>query len=287
MRSPDSIGSVVRASGGRRPASVLGLVALALLVSGCSSEELPRLGLPEAVTDKGRVVVNLWQGSWIAALLVGALVWGLIAYVVIVYRRRASHEGSLPTQTRYNLPIEILYTVTPLLAVVVLFYFTWRDQNELLELDPDPAVTVHVVGQQWSWTFNYVDQDVYVPGTLADPPLLVLPLGQTTEFILTAHDTIHSFWVPAFLFKLDMLPGEPNKIQMTPEKLGTFAGRCAELCGTYHSSMIFTVEVVPAEEFEAYVAELEAAGQTGQIRPELKDEAIGESSRVEPGEGDE
>jgi cytochrome c oxidase subunit 2 len=74
---------------------------------------------------------------------------------------------------------------------------------------------------------------------------------------------------------------------MTPEKLGTFAGRCAELCGTYHSSMIFTVEVVPAEEFETYVAELEAAGQTGQIRPELKDEAIGESSRVEPGEGDE
>ena len=166
----------------------------------------------------------------------------------------------------------------------MLFYFTWRDENELLELDPDPAVTVHVVGQQWSWTFNYVDQDVYEVGTPAEPPTLVLPVGETTEFILTAHDVIHSMWIPAFLFKLDMLPGDPNIIQMTPDKLGTFAGRCAELCGTYHSRMLFTVEVVPAEEFEAYIAELEEAGQTGQIRPELKDETFGNPG-IAPGEG--
>ena len=284
MRRTDAIGPPRRASGPRRLAVAAGVGALVLTVAGCSSEELPRLGLPEAATDKGAVVVNLWQGSWIAALIVGALVWGLIGYTVIFHRRRTSHEGTLPTQTRYNLPVEILYTVTPLLAVVVLFYFTWRDQNELLELDPDPAVTVHVVGQQWSWTFNYVDQDVYTTGTPAQPPTLVLPQGQTTEFILTAHDVIHSMWIPAFLFKLDMLPGDPNTIQMTPQKVGTFAGRCAELCGTYHSRMLFTVEVVPQEEFEAAMAELEESGQTGQIRPELKDESFGSSSRVEPGE---
>jgi len=280
----DPIGTRRRTCGPRRLAVAAGVGALALTVAGCSSEELPRLGLPEAATDKGAVVVNLWQGSWIAALIVGALVWGLIGYTVIFHRRRTSHEGTLPTQTRYNLPVEILYTVTPLLAVVVLFYFTWRDQNELLELDPDPAVTVHVVGQQWSWTFNYVDQDVYTTGTPAQPPTLVLPQGQTTEFILTAQDVIHSMWIPAFLFKLDMLPGDPNTIQMTPQKVGTFAGRCAELCGTYHSRMLFTVEVVPQEEFEAAMAELEESGQTGQIRPELKDESFGSSSRVEPGE---
>ena len=284
MRRPDSIGTGKT----RRPLVVAaGMIGLVLTLAGCASEELPRLGLPEPATDAGRVITNLWQGSWIAALIVGALVWGLIAYAVIFYRRRPSHEGSLPTQTRYNLPIEILYTVTPLIAVTVLFYFTWRDQNELLELDPDPAVTVHVVGQQWSWTFNYVDQDVYTTGTPAEPPTLVLPQGETTEFILTAHDVIHSFWIPAFMFRLDMLPGDPNTIQMTPEKLGTFAGRCAELCGTYHSRMLFTVEVVTPEEFEEHMAELEAAGQTGQIRPELKDESFGESPALEPGEGDE
>lgn len=286
MRRPDSIRTAPRVTGRRRLAAVAGLVVLVLTVAGCSSDELPRLGLPEAATDRGRLVINLWQGSWIAALLVGAMVWGLIVYTVTFHRRRSSHEGSLPTQTRYNLPVEILYTITPLLAVTILFYFTWRDENELLELDPDPAVTVHVVGQQWSWTFNYVDQDVYTTGTPAEPPTLVLPQGQTTEFILTAHDTIHSMWVPAFLFKLDMLPGEPNVIQMTPEKLGTFAGRCAELCGTYHSRMLFTVEVVPMAEFEAAIAELEAAGQTGQIRPELKDDTFGNPG-IATGEGDE
>ena len=284
MRRPDSIGTASRPSGRRRVAVGAGLMVLVLTLAGCSSEELPRLGLPEAATEEGHIVVNLWQNSWVAALLVGALVWGLIAFASVAYRRRPGHEGTLPTQTRYNLPVEILYTVTPLLAVCVLFYFTWRDENQLLELDPDPAVTVHVIGQQWSWTFNYVDQDVYEVGTPADPPRLVLPVGETTEFILTAHDVVHSFWVPAFLFKYDMLPGDPNFIQMTPEKLGTFEGRCAELCGTYHSRMLFTVEVVSADDFEAYIAELEAAGQSGQIRPELKDESYGDPG-IAPGEG--
>lgn len=285
MRRPDFIGPGPGLSGRRRVVVAGGLIALVVTVAGCSSEEIPRLGLPDPATDAGRVITNLWQGSWIAALIVGGLVWGLIGYTVVFHRRRASHEGSLPTQTRYNLPVEILYTVTPLLAVTILFYFTWRDQNELLELDPDPAVTVHVIGQQWSWTFNYVDQDVYEVGTPAQPPKMVLPVGQTTEFILTANDVIHSMWIPEFMFRLDMLPGDPNVIQMTPEKLGTFAGRCAELCGTYHSRMLFTVEVVTAEEFESYIAELEAAGQTGQIKPELKDERFG-SPAIEPGEGE-
>jgi cytochrome c oxidase subunit 2 len=286
VRRPDSIGTAPRASRRRRLAVVGGLALLVTTVAGCSSEELPRFGLPEAVTDQGHIVTNLWQASWIAALIVGALVWGLIGYTVIFHRRRSVHEGALPTQTRYNLPVEILYTVTPLLAVVVLFYFTWRDENQLLELEPNPDVTVQVVGQQWSWTFNYVDEDVYTIGTPAEPPTLVLPVNETTEFILTSHDVIHSFWVPSFLFKLDMLPGDPNVIQMTPDKLGTFAGRCAELCGTYHSQMLFTVKVVPADEYEAAMDELAAAGNTGQIMPELKDETFGNPA-VEPGEGDQ
>jgi cytochrome c oxidase subunit 2 len=286
VRRPDSIGTPPRQAGRRRAVTALGLGVLVLTLAGCSSDELPRLGLPESATDKGRIVINLWQGSWLAALIVGGLVWGLIGYTVIFHRRRSSHEGTLPTQTRYNLPVEILYTVTPLLAVTILFYFTWRDESNELELDPNPAVTVHVVGQQWSWTFNYVDQDVYEVGTPADPPTLVLPQGEVTEFILTSHDVIHSMWVPAFLFKLDMLPGDPNIIQMTPEKLGTFAGRCAELCGTYHSRMLFTVKVVPPDEFDAYITELGDAGQTGQIMPELKDEKFGNPA-VEPGEGEQ
>ncbi len=212
---------------------------------------------------------------------------GLIVWAIVAFRRR-SGETDLPPQTRYNLPIEVFYTAVPFIIIAVFFYFTARDEDLILRTSANPDHKIVVTGVQWAWQFTYAsDGGAMTTGTPGKPPTLVLPEGESVKFLLDSDDVIHSFWVPAFLFKLDMLPGEPNKIQMTPEKLGTFAGRCAELCGTYHSSMIFTVEVVPAEEFETYVAELEAAGQTGQIRPELKDEAIGESSRVEPGEGDE
>lgn len=264
--------------------TALGAGALALVLTGCSSEEMPRLGFPEPATEEGAAVVSLWQGSWIAAFVVGGIVWGLIAWTVVFHRRRDG-DSALPIQTRYNLPVEILYTMTPLIVVVVLFYFTARDQNEQLDLSESPDVNIHVIGQQWSWTFNYVDEDVYVLGTPAEPPTLVLPQDQTAEFTLTAADVVHSFWVPAFLFKMDLIPGDPNVIQMTPTKLGTFSGKCAELCGTYHSDMLFNVEVVTAEEYDEYIAGLEEAGQTGQIRADLRTEELG-GPRVEPGEGD-
>lgn len=264
---------------------VLLLGLFALIVAGCSSEDAPRLGLPEPATEEGARTLSLWQGSWLAAFIVGGLVWGLIGIAVIVHRRRDT-SPELPTQMRYNLPVEILYTVTPLIVVVVLFYFTARDESDLVNLDPDPDVNVHVVGQRWSWAFNYMDEDVYVLGTPAEPPTLVLPQGQTAEFILTSADVAHSFWVPAFLFKMDLIPGDPNIIQMTPTKLGTFSGKCAELCGTYHSDMLFNVEVVSDTEYADYIAGLEDSGQTGQILEELQTEELG-SPRVEPGEGEQ
>jgi len=272
----------VNRSARRRSAVLLGL--LLLLLSGCSSDELPRFGFPEPATEGGKTTLSLWQGSWIAAFIVGGLVWGLIAFSVIRHRRRDS-DAELPVQTRYNLPVEILYTVTPLIVVVVLFYFTARDETDLLELDPNPDVNIHVIGQQWSWTFNYENEDVYTIGTIAEPPTLYLPVNATTEFTLTSVDVVHDFWVPAFLFKLDVIPGDPNIIQMTPTKLGTFSGKCAELCGTYHSDMLFTVEVVTDEEYADHIAELEDRDQTGQIFEDLKGEELG-SPRVEPGEGE-
>jgi len=255
----------------------------------CSSADLPRLGFPDPATKQGHLTVNMWQGSWIAPLFVGGIVWGLIGYVVIFFRRRRSHEGTLPTQTRYNLPVEILYSIVPLIVVSVLFYFTWRDQNELLELDPNPDVTVHVVGQRWSWTFNYVDQDVYIAGTPDAPPTLVLPQGENVQFDLTTADVIHSFWIPAFLFKMDLMPHSPNVVQMTPERLGTFSGKCAELCGDDHSRMLFAVQIVTPDQFDDFINGLEAKGQTGQIRPDLRDQQPGQvdNPAIEPGEEDE
>jgi cytochrome c oxidase subunit 2 len=251
-----------RRSARRRVSQALALGLLLTATAGCSSEDLPRLGMPTPVTEQGPRILSLWQGSWIAALAVGALVWGLIVWSAIFHRQKRGQ--GLPPQTRYNVPIEVLYTVVPFIIILVLFYFTVRDQNELLRLK-NPDETINVVGRQWSWTFNYTDADVWEAGTPGNPPTLYLPRGERVHFDLTSPDTIHSFWVPAFMFKLDVVPGRINRFELTPTKEGRFAGKCAELCGTDHSRMLFNVEVVSPEQYQAHLAELRAKGQTGVL----------------------
>ncbi|MDQ3357659.1 MAG: cytochrome c oxidase subunit II [Actinomycetota bacterium] len=262
----------------RRPRKfslVVVVLAAALVLSGCGAQ-LERGYLPEAVTESGPNVIDFWNATWIAALAVGVLVWGLILWCVVAYRRKKSDTG-LPEQIRYNVPLEILYTVVPVLMMAVLFGKTVELQNELLDTEQEADVVVNVVGKQWSWDFNYVNEDVYITGTQAielsrgEPglpetlPTLVLPVDARVEFVLTARDVIHSFWVPQFLQKLDMLPGRVNVFQVTTTEEGSFTGKCAELCGAYHSQMLFEVDVVSQQEYDQHIADLEAAGNTGQL----------------------
>ena len=255
-------------------------VGLTLTLSGCS--DLVKHGfLPAAPGDTSDTarIIHLWNGSWIAALAVGVLVWGLIIWSMVVYRRRRD-DATLPPQIRYHLPLEILYTVVPLMMVAVLFAYTRRDQIELLSTSTTPDLTVNVVAKQWSWDFNYVDQDVYETGVQgylshADPrseqelPTLYLPVNRRVQFNLNSRDVIHSFWIPAFLMKMDDIPGITNKFQVVPEQVGTFRGKCAELCGEYHSAMLFNVKVVDQATFDAHIAQLRAVGQTGQLSTNL------------------
>jgi cytochrome c oxidase subunit 2 len=261
----------------------------AAALSGCASDELEGNAstgwLPPAVTEGGETVTSLWIGAWIAAIAVGALVIGLIVWCAIAYRR-TKDDNELPVQLRYNIPIEILYTIVPIFMVIVLFFYTARDETSLLDTSKPADLTVNVVGKQWSWDFNYLEDDVHEvgaqailtgkPGAQETAPTLYLPVGERIEFVLTSRDVIHSFWVPAFLQKMDMLPGRVNRFQVVPTQEGTFRGKCAELCGTYHSQMLFNVKVVPRSEYDAHVAELRAAGQTGLLnnvinRSELMD----------------
>lgn len=132
--------------------------------TGCTYEDFPRLGMPTPTTEEAPRILSLWQGSWAAALATGVLVWGLILWSTI-FHRRSRTKVEVPPQTRYNMPIEALYTVVPLIIVSVLFYFTARDESELLSLKKKPDVTVNVVGFQWSWGFNYVEN---VDGSTGD-----------------------------------------------------------------------------------------------------------------------
>lgn len=246
-----------------------------LLVGACSNadqDQVRRLAMPEPITDRGPYINTLWQGAWIAAMLVGVFVWGLIFYTAWKYRRR--REDEVPVQTRYNLPVEILYTVIPIIIVLVFFFFTIKTQNDVLASASETGEsdhTINVVGHKWSWTFNYMEEDaiggdtVHVVGTPAQFPTLVLPVGESVDVNLESQDVIHSFWVPSFLMKMDVIPGRLNSFSFTTTKEGTFAGKCAELCGTLHSRMLFNLEVVSPAEYEQYLKDLKAQGNTGEI----------------------
>lgn len=244
-----------------RPA-FLGSIAtgLVLALSGCSASSLPRLGLPNPATKEGHISLSLWQGAWIAALAVGALVWGLIIWAIIFHRRRGDH---IPAQTKYNVPIEVLYTVVPFLIVAVLFFFTARDETKITAISKDGAAVhvVHVNGIRWSWQFTYEDlpATTTVTGTPEQPPTLYLPLGEKVRFVITTSDVNHSFWVPAFIMKMDAIAGRTNQFEVTPDRLGTYAGKCAELCGRDHSRMLFNVKVVTAAEYEQRLAAMKGS----------------------------
>jgi cytochrome c oxidase subunit 2 len=246
-------------------------VGLVTMTAGCRSTTFTRLGLPPPQTRQGQTTIDLWQGSWIAALAVGALVWGLIIWAIIFYRKRADR---VPHQVRYNLPIEIMYTVVPFVMIGVLFFFTARDENQIDRLSPHPNVVVNVLGEQWSWQFQYPQYAVNgnkalcgggdvcqvglpwngeIPGNTKQLPLLEIPLHETVRFNLTSIDVIHSFWVIPFEFKRDVVPGHPNHFQVYTTKTGSSIGRCSELCGLYHSRMLFRVRIVPQAQFNAWI----------------------------------
>ncbi len=279
--------------------------AVTLALSGCSAEArrgwLP--GSSEAeVTDQTGRISQLWVGSWVAALIVGVITWGLILWCVAVYRKRKD-DDQLPVQLRYHVPLEVMYVILPIIMVGVLFYYTARDMSAIEDNSAEPDITVQVIGKQWSWDFNYVDDDVYdtgqhaqsvgTTGVLADQPTLYLPVGERVQFVLDSRDVIHSFWVPAFLYKKDMIPGRTNEFQVTPQVEGEYVGKCAELCGEEHSSMLFNVKVVSREEYDAHMDELRDQGQEGQLGLEfsrLQDvrttgEGDTESAGAEGGEG--
>lgn len=256
-------------------------VAISILLAGCSQEQL-RGFLPgePGLTNQTDRITGLWVTSWIVLLIVGLITWGLMIWAAVVYRRRKGQVG-LPVQMRYHLPIEVFYTVVPLLLVIGFFAFTTRDQIAIEAPIEDPDVTIQAIGKQWSWDFNYVDEDVYSEGIQAQVledgddvvavdqlPVLYLPVDQTVLIEMSSRDVAHSFWISDFLYKKDMFPGKvgnPNTWYFIPQEIGSFQGKCAEFCGEYHSLMLFEVRVVSQSDYDAYIDSQRDAGFEGQL----------------------
>jgi len=281
-----------KSSAARRRAAVritglgLGGAGLLFLLSGCSLESVGskfgNFGWPSSgISLQAHRMYDLWIAAVIAALVVGIFVWGLIFWCIIRYRKRGDE---LPVQTRFNMPMEVLYTVTPVLIVAVLFFYTAIVQTTVDRQRRDPDQVVEIVAYKWNWQFNYRSgpgpEAQTVASTLGTDeviPLLVLPTGQNIRFEETSRDVIHSFWVPELLFKRDVFPGSiRNSFEVKLDREGRYVGRCAELCGTYHAFMQFEMVVVSPDRFNQFLAAkrngadtqsaMEAIGFTGAER---------------------
>ena len=252
---------------------VIGLAGLvAFLSTGCSVYQAFSFGWPEGVTPQAERMRDLWIWATVAALAVGLVVALLIAWTVLFHRKRTDE---MPRQTQYNLPLEIIYTVVPFVIVAVLFYFTVTAQNFVNAKVDNPDLRVRVVGFQWNWEFQYLQdkpgakgdyqvrrtadgEPLATVGSSSTIPLLVVPTNRVVEYRIESTDVLHSFYIPDFLFKRDVFPypqknDTDNVFQTTVERQGAFVGRCAELCGTYHSMMNFELRALPPDLFDRYL----------------------------------
>jgi cytochrome c oxidase subunit II len=220
------------------------------MTAGCST----RGGAPDPATSQGEDVLDLWRILLGAGVALGVLVTGLVLWSVIRYRRpRSAGPRDLPKQTGANIPIEVFYTVVPLVIVAVLFGLTMRTQNRISSESDSSDLEVEVTGFQWGWRFRYPVQGVTVVGDANNPPTLVLPVGANVRLRLVAADVVHSFFVPAFLVKKDLIPGVDNDLEIRPTELGRFPAVCAEFCGLDHWRMTFDVEVVEPPAFQDFL----------------------------------
>ena len=192
-----------------------------------------------------------WTGFGVALL-----VYGLIFWCILRFRKRASDDGTFPVQFRRNDRMEIVYTVLPLILVSVLFGFTYAAERHIETIAPKPDLVVDVSGFRWSWRFGYPAYGFTVGATRSAAPQLVLPIGETTQMNVASLDVDHSFWIPAFLFKRDAIPGLRNVFDLTPDKLGTFAAcECGEYLRAQPRADDFSrVRVVSKDAFARWVA---------------------------------
>jgi cytochrome c oxidase subunit 2 len=280
---------MVRTTAGRL-AKIGGLVGLVMVsATGCSGADVWRFGWPEAVTPQGHRMSLFWTWATIAALIVGVIVWSLILWPVVAHRKRGD---KLPRQFQYNHFLEFVYTGLPAIMVVILFYFTVTTQNYVLAKKDDPAVKVDVLAFQWNWDFKYDGwkalngDEIRTVGSSTEIPVLVLPTNRLIEYHLRSNDVIHSFFVPEFNFKRDVFPypernNQDSVFQNSIDREGSFVGRCAELCGIYHSAMNFEVRALTPDRFDQFMTLRQKNDpQTG--KPYTTAQALAELGKTDP-----
>jgi cytochrome c oxidase subunit 2 len=238
----------------RRLLGLIALVAAPILLSGCDASNF---GAFKSVTSQGRSSFHLWQGFSIVALIIGIPTLALIIWAALRYRARKG-DTEVPRQTQYHLPLEITYTIIPILIVIGLFAATVVVEDKVTA-NPTPSAVVDVNAFQWGWRFTYPGHHFSIVGQTTQSPEMVIPENENVRIWLTSSDVVHGFYVRQFNFSRYALPGVINEFTLSPQKTGTFFGQCTQLCGLYHSLMFFRVKVVTPASYQVWLSQEQAA----------------------------
>jgi cytochrome c oxidase subunit II len=238
--------------------AVVGIV----LLSSAGSALYP----PKAATTQGEEVSKLYDIVFAIAVAVFVVVEGLIIWSILRYRRRPG-DVDLPPQTHGNNMVEVLWTLIPTVIVLYLFAISWQTLNSVdytsVANGQQPDIQIRALAGQFQWQFEYLDANGNHVATqkkaLGDGGGMAVPVGKKIYVTLRSGDVIHAWYVPRFLFKRDVVPGQENHFEFTvdPAEVGqTFHGQCAELCGANHNAMHFDVIAMSQSDYDAWLAKL-------------------------------
>jgi cytochrome c oxidase subunit 2 len=199
---------------------------------------------PEQASATAQRVDNLAIYLIVVATVFSAAIFMLIFYFAVKYRRRSEHERPLPTPE--PMALEMAWSIIPFGLMIVMFVWGASIYFEMAR-PPDDAMNIYVVGKQWMWKTQHLEGQREINE-------LHIPLGRAVRLTMTSEDVIHSFFVPAFRQKFDVLPGRYTTAWFKPTKAGKFHLFCAEYCGTLHSGMIGSVYVMEPAEYGRWLA---------------------------------
>lgn len=204
--------------------------------------------LPTAASQQAGPIDTLFNFHFMAISFLFALILGFILYSVFAFRRKPGDEEE-GAHFHSNTALEIVWTIIPLVTVIALGIWATFILGEVTANEPDELV-VEVTGRQWSWVFNYPDYP-----DIGNSLELALPVDRPVRLEMKSDDVLHSFWVPEFRVKQDLLPGTVQVLRITPTLIGDYKVRCAEICGLEHTNMRAEISVLSQSDFDSWVAD--------------------------------
>lgn len=249
--------------------SSMGLLFLLFAHSVYAAANQWQMNMPKGVTPIAKDMYNLHMTAIIICAIIGVLVFGVMIYSLIHHRKA---KGYTPATFYENTRLEIIWTIIPFIILIGLAVPATRVLIQMNDFD-DADLTIKIVGYQWKWQYQYLDEGISYFSNLATPfteiqnkkaksewylldvdKPLVLPINMKIRFLVTSNDVIHSWWVPELGVKRDAIPGFIHEAWARIDKIGTYRGQCTELCGVFHGFMPIVVKAVSEEDFQAWVA---------------------------------